>query len=799
MANSQLQADVTTSSFLVEGMHCAGCVRRVEAALRAIPGAVHVGVNLATHEARVTHPPLDDAESAFRSAVEAIGFRYEKLPIQKTASQSTQSLLREWLEFAVLLPLAAAVFVISMAHWHFAGVNVLLLALTTPVVLWGGRGFFLAASKAATHGTTDMNTLVAIGTGTAYVVSVVATITPTDWWGADPPIYFEPAAMITLFVLLGRQLEERARRRTSGAIEALLDLQPQTARVVRMKAQPQSFLFDLTPVEPAVTKPTSETDLSEEVEVPVSDVQVGDLLRVRPGERIPVDGIVTAGRSEIDESAMTGESLPVSKSSGDRVLGATINLSGSIVFRAERVGDATLLRQIVDLVKEAQTSKAPIARLADQVSAVFVPVLLLIAAATFGEWLYVASWREGLLAAIAVLVIACPCALGLATPTAIMVAVGRAAERHLLIRSGAALEALAAVDVVVLDKTGTITLGKPVVVEVDAVGHVFNVPHHHPDGHVGNVPHEFTAPLQRELLSLAAAVERQSEHPLARAIVAAAETAPTATDFVSVPGCGVTALVDGRRIAAGTADFLRQQGCEVEAADRTVDRTAATPVYVAADQKLLGVIWLSDQPKPSSREAIAALRALDVEVVMLSGDHIAVADSVAKEVGIESVYAEVLPHQKAAIIKQLQSESLVETKRRRVAMVGDGINDAPSLAVADVGIAMSGGTDIAIQAADITLVGGDLRGLVEAIALARRTMQTIRQNLFFALIYNVIGIPLAAGVFSHWLGVMLPPMFAAAAMSASSISVVTNSLRLGRAVQRCERTKLAVEDCSSST
>ncbi len=726
-------SEETTTRFLVHGMHCAGCVGRVEAALRDVPGIVDVGVNLATHEARVKHAPLNEAQSHFQSAVESLGFQFEPLASSSAVNAQRSSLVlsHEWLEFAALLPLAVAVFVISMSHSHFAGRDWWLLALTTPVVVWGGRGFFHAALTAARHGSADMNTLVAIGTGTAFGVSVIATVTPLEWWQGHPPIYFEPAAMITIFVLLGRQLEDRAKRKTSSAIDALLDLQPQTARVMRDGV---------------------ETELS------VDAVQINDVIRVRPGERIPVDGVVVDGQSSIDEATMTGESVPVPKSVGDRVIGATMNLSGSLLFRAERVGEATLLRQIVDLVRDAQTSKAPIARLADRVSAVFVPILLLIAAATFGSWLLVATWREGLLATIAVLVIACPCALGLATPTAIMVAVGRAAERHLLVRSGAALEALAEVQTIVLDKTGTITLGKPTVIEVLTV----------------------TGGDSRELLELAAAVERQSEHPLARAIVDAANKTHVASDFHSVPGCGAAGTIDGQSVVVGTVEFLRQQGCDALVLDGLVEsvasRSSATRVFVAVGQQPLGVILLADRSKPDARTAVKSLQQLGLSVVMLSGDRREVAESIAAEVGIDRVYAEVLPHQKAAVIQQLQSENAPRIVR--VAMVGDGVNDAPSLAVADVGIALSSGTDIAIQAADITLVGGELTKLVEAIQLARRTMKTIRQNLFFALIYNVIGIPLAAGVFSHWLGVLLPPMFAAAAMSASSISVVTNSLRL---------------------
>lgn len=745
-------------------MHCASCVARVESALKAVDGTSEAAVNLATHEARVRFQqrtvPSPSLIDQYRAAIESLGFQFESINVgEKSATSQTG-----WREFWVILPLALIVSAISMSHTHFVGRDWLLLVLTTPIVVWGGRRFFVAAWTATRHGTADMNTLIAIGTGTAFVVSVVATLSPPSWWSSEPPVYFEPAAMITTFVLLGRLLEERARRQTAGAIDALLDLQPQTARVRRTRPEP---LVGLSFAPHSVAngsfngKPPNEFD-----EVPVDDVRVGDLILVRPGERIPVDGEIVEGRSTVDEATMTGESLPVAKSVGDRVIGATTNQSGSLIFRAERVGNATLLRQIVDLVREAQTSKAPIARLADRVAAYFVPIVLLIAAITCGVWLFVGTWHEAVFAAIAVLVIACPCALGLATPTAIMVAVGRAAERHILIRSGEAIETLAQVRTIVLDKTGTITAGRPAVVAVRAL------PGHSPE----------------DVLRLAAAVERRSEHPLAQAIVDAADASvgdnplTDAEDFQAFPGCGAAATVAGRRISVGTANYLHQQWGStnsVPLAELTASVTAdvqqgRTPVYVAADSEPLGCILLADRCKPSSAPAIAQLKRLGLEVIMLSGDHAAVAAAIAAEVGITRVHAEVLPHEKATIVSDLKSIN------GPVAMVGDGINDAPSLARADVGIALGSGTDIAMEAADVTLVRSDLMSLVESIQLARRTLRTIRQNLFFALIYNAIGIPLAAGVFSAWLGLMLPPMFAAAAMAASSVSVVTNSLRLKR-------------------
>lgn len=749
--------------FLVHGMHCAGCVGRVEAALRRVPGTADVGVNLATHEARVKGTAAVSSLAAYREAVERLGFQFEEVsrttpsPNHAAARDDSRSdrqalwVGRDWWPFLWIVPCALAVFVISMSHAHFAGRDLWLLMLTTPVVLWGGRSFFTAAFKAARVGTTDMNTLVAIGTGTAYVISVVAVLSPAEWWQGPRPIYFEPAAMITLFVLLGRQLEERARRRTSDAISALRELQPSTARRVQ--------------------RDRAGTEVEQEV--PVDDVQIGDVLRLRPGDRIPVDGVVLEGRSDIDEASMTGESVPVLKAPGDSVWGATINLSGSLLMRAERVGDATLLHQIVDLVREAQTSKAPIARLADRVSAVFVPILLVIAAITLTAWWWLVGWREAVLSMIAVLVIACPCALGLATPTAIMVAVGRAAQKQVLIRSGAALEALANINTIVLDKTGTITVGSP---QVIATRSRFEAT---------SQQDALTSPLTcNDWLRLAATVEQASEHPLARAIVKFAQTQcvlnTTATDFVAEPGRGAAARVDNHHVRVGTLEFVqspdRNDDLQLANSWLQVDATsAATPVFVSVDQQVMGLLWLADQCRPDAQATITALRDLGLQTVMLTGDRRSVADVIAKKVGIEEVLAEVLPQQKSAAIEQWRSN-----RQARIAMVGDGINDAPALAVADVGIAIGSGAQIAIQTADIMLMGTELQRLVDAIDLARRTLRTIRQNLFFALIYNVLGIPLAAGALVPLFGISMPPMFAAAAMSASSICVVTNSLLLAR-------------------
>jgi len=711
-------------------MHCAGCVSRVEQALDAVDGTVSSAVNLATHEARIRiadQNSVDVIQERCRQAIESLGYQFEATADHEHSSgESEQTSASEWRSFLILIPPALVVLVLSMSGAAFPGVDWLLLVLSAPVVIWGGRGFFVGAWQATRHGTADMNTLIAIGTGIAFGVSTAGVLLPASVWASSPPVYFESAVMITVFVLFGRLLEERARRRTSSAIDHLLDLQPTTAHVQRAEIV---------------------------VELPIDALQVGDVIMVRPGERIPVDGVIVTGQSTIDESSMTGESIPVLRQTGDAVIGATTNQSGSFSFRAERVGDATLLRQIVDLVRDAQTSKAPIARMADTVSAWFVPVILLISVTTFVAWALLGTFEQAFLAAVAVLVIACPCALGLATPTAIMVAVGRGAEKSILIRSGEALEALARTDTIAFDKTGTLTRGQPAVTGIVCA-------------------EEFP---ENELIRLAAAVESRSEHPLADTIVDAARNRaldiPEVTNFESVAGLGATGTVEERNVCVGSATFLRRRGIAVDefAANATVGQTL---VFVAVNSQVRGRFELADELRAEAQNAISELKSLNLICVMISGDAEPVARSIAQAAGINDVHAEVLPHEKAAVIRQLQSGSHV------VAMAGDGINDSPALAQSDVGIALGTGTDIAMEAADVTLARGDLRLVVEAVRLARRTLRTIRQNLFFALVFNSVGIPLAAGVLYPFTGFLLPPMFAAAAMAVSSVSVVTNSLRL---------------------
>jgi Cu+-exporting ATPase len=616
------------------------------------------------------------------------------------------------------------------------------LVLATPVVLWAGWSFFERGWASIVNRSLNMFTLIALGTGMAYVYSVVGTLAP-QWFpasfrthGDEVGLYFEAAAVITVLVLLGQVLELRARSQTSSAIRALLRLAPSTAR-------------RLPP------------DGTEE-DVPLEHVQVGDRLRVRPGEKIPVDGVVLEGRSAVDESMVTGESMPVEKTAGSRVIGGTVNATGGFVMRAERVGGETLLAQIVHMVGEAQRSRAPIQRLADLVAAWFVPAVVLVAMAAFGAW---AAWGPqprlayGLVNAVAVLIIACPCALGLATPMSIMVGTGRGALAGVLIRNAEALEILEQVDTLVVDKTGTLTEGRP---RLRAVMPVADVS-------------------EGEVLRLAASVEVGSEHPLAAAIVQGAEARgikPVAAhDFRSVTGKGVVAQVAGHAVSLGNIALLRELGVDAGPMLARADelrREGQTVMFVARDGRLIGLVGVADPIKESAPEALEQLRQAGLTIVMLTGDSRRTAEAVAAKLGITRVEAEVLPERKIELVRELR------TKGRKVAMAGDGVNDAPALAAADVGVAMGTGTDVAMQSAGVTLVKGDLRGIVRARRLSQATMRNIRQNLFFAFVYNALGVPIAAGVLYPWLGILLSPIIASAAMTFSSVSVIGNALRLRR-------------------
>jgi len=616
------------------------------------------------------------------------------------------------------------------------------LILATPVVLWAGWPFFERGWASLVNRSLNMFTLIALGTGMAYVYSVVATVAPDLFpasfrsHGGEVGLYFEAAAVITVLVLLGQVLELRARSQTSSAIRALLALAPKTARRLR--------------------------DDGGEDDVPLDAVQPGDRLRVRPGERVPVDGVVIEGASAVDESMITGEPIPVEKTPGSRVTGGTVNGTGSFVMRAERVGAETLLAQIVRMVSEAQRSRAPIQRLADQVSAWFVPAVVAIAIIAAIAWATLGPEPRAAYAivnAVAVLIIACPCALGLATPMSIMVATGRGTTAGVLIKNAEALEILEKVDTLLVDKTGTLTEGRPRLTTVVAS----------PDAKEADVLH------------LAASLERGSEHPLAAAIVAGAEARGVpiggAEEFASVTGKGVTGRVDGRRVALGNRRLMDDLGVTLgDLAERAdaLRREGQTVMFVAADGRALGLIGVADPIKDSTVEALDLLRASGLEIVMVTGDSRVTAEAVARKLGITAVEAEVLPEQKIAVVKRFQAEG------RKVAMAGDGVNDAPALAQAEVGIAMGTGTDVAMQSADVTLVKGDLRGIARARHLSRATMGNIRQNLFFAFVYNAVGVPIAAGVLYPWVGILLSPIFASAAMTFSSVSVILNALRLRR-------------------
>ena len=616
-------------------------------------------------------------------------------------------------------------------------------ALATPVVIWGGWPFFERGWASLVNRSLNMFTLIALGTGTAYLYSVIAILFPGIFpesfriYGGDVPVYFEAAAVITALVLLGQVLELRARSRTSSAIRSLLQLAPKTARIARTSG--------------------SEDD------VPIETVVAGDTLRVRPGERIPVDGIVIEGSSSVDESMVSGEPIPAEKSIGSRVTGGTVNATGSFLMRAERVGADTMLAQIVRMVSEAQRSRAPIQRLADVVASYFVPAVVAVAVLSFLAW---SAWgpqprfAHGLVNAVAVLIIACPCALGLATPMAIMVGTGRGAMAGVLIKNAEALETLEKVDTLVVDKTGTLTEGRPRVTKIVAAPGLVD------DG----------------VLALAASLERGSEHPLAAAILRAAEdrkiTFTSVQDFLAISGSGITGTLDGKSLSLGNAALLASLGIKADAwIDRaeTLRRDGATVMFVVQEQSIAGVIAVADTVKASTAEAIESLHREGIRIVMVTGDSQTTADAVAKQLKIDLVFAEILPAQKAEIVKQLQSE------KHFVAMAGDGINDAPALAAADVGIAMGTGTDVAIESAGITLVQGDLRGIVRARNLSRATMRNIRQNLFFAFVYNILGVPIAAGVLYPFFGLLLSPIIASAAMTFSSVSVIVNALRLRHA------------------
>jgi Cu+-exporting ATPase len=734
----------------VTGMTCASCVARVEEALKSVPGVVSANVNLASEKATVEY--LEGTQlAALRRAVKDAGYELggEAGTREDVTAVSRREINRVRDRFIVAVTLAVVIMALMWTA-DFTGMEYLLWALATPVQFWAGWRFYRGMWGALKHRTADMNTLIAVGTSAAYFYSMVAVLFPGLFQagGLELNLYFDTSAMIIALILLGRFLEARAKGQTSAAIKRLIGLQPRTALVVRD---------------------------GKEVEIPVEEVQVGDMILVRPGERVPVDGIIRQGNPGIDESMVTGESLPVDKKEGDGVIGATINKTGSFQFEATRVGKDTTLARIVRLVEEAQGSKAPIQRLADIIASYFVPVVIGIAVITFIIWYFWGpspSLTYAFLNFIAVLIIACPCALGLATPTAIMVGTGKGAEHGILIRSAEALERFYKIDTLLLDKTGTLTEGKPRVTDIIAT------PLHS----------------QEEVLGLAAAVEHDSEHPLGEAIVKAAQerglTVSPTSDFQAIPGHGARASLNSKKLLLGNLKLMTDRGISLAGLEGKAEalwNNGKTVIFLSLDGRGVGIIGLADTLKPDARAIVAAIHRLGIEVAMVTGDNRRTAEAIAREAGIDRVLAEVLPEHKSEEVKKLQGEGRV------VAMVGDGINDAPALAQADVGIAIGTGTDVAMETGDITLIKGDLSGIVTAISLSRRTIRTIKQNLFWAFGYNVILIPMAAGILYlafHSTGVpaglgfilgnygFLNPILAAAAMAASSVSVVSNSLRL---------------------
>ncbi|AWM31650.1 heavy metal translocating P-type ATPase [Hymenobacter nivis] len=748
-----MEPTTKTETLDIEGMTCASCAAAVEKSLSRAPGVQSALVNFATEKATVQYLPGQASPATLKEAVVNAGYSVTERPPDTSAAERSaetdrqkalayQKLKRRfWVAVGlvvVIMPLSMLMlWPAMMQRVNVQWLNYLLLLLTLPVLGYSGREFYVSAWNGFKHRSANMDTLIAVGTGAAFFYSLAATVVPGFFTsrGLMPEVYYDTTATIIALILLGKVMELRAKTQTSAAMRSLIGLQAKTARVVRPGGA--------------------------EVDVPIEQVQLGDIVVVRPGEKVATDGRITEGQSSLNEAMLTGESLPVEKQTGDSVFGATLNKTGSFRFEVTKVGADTMLSQIVKLVEDAQGSRAPIQRLADKVSAIFVPTVVVIAILTFVLWFDLAPVDTRLPLAlvnfVAVLIIACPCALGLATPTAIMVSTGKGAEHGVLIRNAEALEKAYQVNTVLLDKTGTITKGEPAVTDFVAPGQ---------DG--------------PRLLQLVAAVERQSEHPLAEAVVRHADDQGadklTATGFRAVEGKGAAATVDGQAVLIGNRRLLTDEGVtlspELTAQAEQLLSQAKTLLYVAVAGQAVGLVGVADTVRDTSVAAIKKLQALGIEVVMMTGDNPQTAAQVAGQVGITRYFAEVLPADKAGKVKELQGEG------RIVAMVGDGINDAPALAQADIGLAIGSGTDVAMEAAGITLMRSDLNGVVTAIELSRQTIRTIKQNLFFAFVYNTLGIPIAAGLLYPFFGILLSPMLAAGAMALSSVSVLTNSLRL---------------------
>ena len=733
----------------IENLRCASCVTFIENELKATPGVLNASVNIATQEATVDYLPEKTTLSDLNISIETWGYKPRPATSDESVDKQEQAHDREyrrlmnkfWFAGAVSIPVMATAYYQFIPILNSVSMETLRLLwgmtalLTLPVMFWSGSDFFTGAWAAFTHRSANMNTLIALGTAAAWLYSTFAILFPSVFPEGTSEPFYDVVAVVIALVILGQALELRAKGQSSAAIKKLLGLQAKTARVIRD---------------------------GQEMDLPVEEVLVGDVIQVRPGEKVPVDGVIVEGSSAVDESMLTGESLPVSKKAGDEIIGATLNKTGAFKFRATKIGKDTALAQIVKMVQDAQNSKAPIARLADTISGYFVPVVMILAVWTFVIWF---NWGPqpqlvyALVTSVTVLIIACPCALGLATPMSLMVGIGKGAENGILIRSGEALQTARAIQTVVLDKTGTITKGKPELTDI--------------------VMSDPSSVSSDELVRLAASVEKVSEHPLAQAIVEGAQARKLeledVADFEAIPGYGVSAKVGSRFLLIGNLKLMNRENIALgtlEEQSKSLADDGKTPMYIAIDNKAAGIVAVADTIKEDSAEAIAVLQKMGIEVVMITGDNRRTAEAIARKVGIKRVLAEVLPEDKAHNVHLLQAEG------KKVAMVGDGINDAPALVQADVGLAIGTGTDVAIEAADITLIKGSLKGVVTAIEVSRATMTNIYQNLVGAFFYNVLGVPVAMGILFPFFGLLLSPLIAGAAMAFSSVTVVGNANRL---------------------